>query len=275
MLRRIDAVVPAHDEEQLIGACLDALLVARDAVHRTRPDLEVGIIVVLDDCHDESERIVSERLAAVAGGSVAGRSGAGESAAGDSAVVVIGARNVGAARGAGVVTALDRGPAGLDERWIASTDADSRVPSDWFEVHAAAFDAGTDVLLGTVRPDFSDFSEHDVQRWRSTHPAGHLPGNIHGANLGIRADRLQALGSFSTAPEHEDVDLVERAGAAGLRIVPTLDGVVTTSGRRQGRTPAGYAAFLAAEYPLAPDAAVVTDAASAADAALADEVSAR
>lgn len=266
MLRRIDAVVPAHDEEQLIGACLDALLVARDAVHRSRPGLQVGIIVVLDDCHDDSERIVSERLAAAGpvGDEAVGDHAGGDEAGGDdapavrsmfdgtsdSAVVLIGARSVGAARGAGVETALHHRRVGLDERWIASTDADSRVPSDWFEVHAAAFDAGTDVLLGSVRPDFDDFSEQDVRRWNETHPAGHLPGNVHGANLGIRADRLQQLGGFSTAPEHEDVDLVERARAAGLEIIPTLDGVVATSGRRQGRTPAGYAAFLAAEYPL-------------------------
>lgn len=276
MLRRIDAVVPAHDEEQLIGACLDALLIAREAVLRTRPELEIGIIVVLDDCHDGSQRIVSERLAAAAvGDEMGGDDARARRSAGDSAVVVIGAGSVGAARGVGVEAALRRGRAALDERWIASTDADSRVPSDWFEVHAAAFDAGTDVLLGTVRPDFADFSEHDVQRWQSTHPAGHLPGNIHGANLGIRADRLQALGGFSAAPEHEDVDLVERARAAGLRIVPTLDGVVETSGRRQGRTPAGYAAFLAAEYPLSAGAGLGAGVPQGNGAALAGEVSAR
>ncbi|MBF4566478.1 glycosyltransferase family 2 protein [Plantibacter sp. VKM Ac-2876] len=240
MLRRIDAVVPAHDEEELIGACLDALLVARAVVLRRRPELQVGIVVVLDDCRDDTARIVRERLAGFDSE--------------EAVTVVIDERSVGAARRAGVAAAAGSGAAGsaaadVSERWIANTDADSRVPEDWFSVHADAFDDGVDVLLGTVRPDFTDFSEEDVERWSLTHPPGHLPGNVHGANLGVRADRLDELGGFRELAEHEDVDLVERARAAGLRVVPTLDAPVETSGRRRGRTPGGYAAFLAETYP--------------------------
>lgn len=235
MLRRIDAVVPAHDEEELIGACLDALVVARAAVLRRRPELQVGIVVVLDDCRDDTARIVRERLAGFDSE--------------EAVTVVIDERSVGAARRAGVAAAAGSGAADVSERWIANTDADSRVPEDWFSVHADAFDDGVDVLLGTVRPDFTDFSEEDVERWSLTHPPGHLPGNVHGANLGVRADRLDELGGFRELAEHEDVDLVERARAAGLRVVPTLDAPVETSGRRRGRTPGGYAAFLAETYP--------------------------
>lgn len=240
MLRRIDAVVPAHDEEELIGACLDALLVARAVVLRRRPELQVGIVVVLDDCRDDTARIVRERLAGF------------ESE--EAVTVVIDERSVGAGRRAGVAATAGSGAAGsgaadVSERWIANTDADSRVPEDWFSVHADAFDDGVDVLLGTVRPDFTDFSEDDIERWMETHPPGHLPGNVHGANLGVRADRLDDLGGFRELAEHEDVDLVERARAAGLRVVPTLDAPVETSGRRRGRTPGGYAAFLAETYP--------------------------
>ncbi|WP_411556812.1 glycosyltransferase [Plantibacter sp. MPB07] len=240
MLRRIDAVVPAHDEEELIGACLDALLVARAAVLRRRPELQVGIVVVLDDCRDDTARIVRERLAGFDPDEMV--------------TVVIDERSVGAARRAGVAAAMGSGIGGsgaadVSARWIANTDADSRVPEDWFSVHADAFDDGVDVLLGTVRPDFTDFSEDDVERWSLTHPPGHLPGNVHGANLGVRADRLDELGGFRELPEHEDVELVERARAAGLRVVPTLDAPVETSGRRRGRTPGGYAAFLAETYP--------------------------
>ncbi|WP_241160935.1 glycosyltransferase family 2 protein [Plantibacter sp. PA-3-X8] len=232
--------MPAHDEEELIGACLDALLVARAAVLRRRPELQVGIVVVLDDCRDDTARIVRERLAGFDPDEMV--------------TVVIDERSVGAARRAGVAAALGSGIGGsgaadVSARWIANTDADSRVPEDWFSVHADAFDDSVDVLLGTVRPDFTDFSEDDVERWSLTHPPGHLPGNVHGANLGVRADRLDELGGFRELPEHEDVELVERARAAGLRVVPTLDAPVETSGRRRGRTPGGYAAFLAETYP--------------------------
>jgi glycosyltransferase involved in cell wall biosynthesis len=246
MLRRIDVVVPAHDEEELIGACLDAVLVARTEVQRRRPGLQVGLVVVLDDCRDDTARIVMERLDGL--GADGGTGNGGGSAA--ASVVVIEERSVGAARRAGVDTATRLGEADPTERWIANTDADSRVPADWLSVHADAFDAGVDVLLGTVRPDFGDFSERDVERWLETHPAGHLPGNVHGANLGVRADRLEAIGGFRELAEHEDVDVVERARAAGFRVVPTLDGAVETSGRRRGRTPGGYAAFLAETYPI-------------------------
>ncbi|KQM17656.1 hypothetical protein ASF83_00570 [Plantibacter sp. Leaf171] len=247
MLRRIDVVVPAHDEEELIGACLDALLVARAEVQRRRPGLQVGLVVVLDDCRDDTARIVTERLDGLDDGAGGIGHDAGSAAA---SVVVIEERSVGAARRAGVDTATRLGDADPTERWIANTDADSRVPADWLSVHADAFDAGVDVLLGTVRPDFGDFSERDVERWLETHPAGHLPGNVHGANLGVRADRLEAIGGFRELAEHEDVDVVERARAAGFRVVPTLDGAVETSGRRRGRTPGGYAAFLAETYPI-------------------------
>ncbi|KQQ49695.1 MULTISPECIES: glycosyltransferase family 2 protein [unclassified Plantibacter] len=248
MLRRIDVVVPAHDEEELIGACLDALLVACAEVQRRRPGLQVGLVVVLDDCRDDTARIVEERLDGLDDGDGGGSGHDAGSAA--ASVVVIAERSVGAARRAGVDTATRLGEADPTERWIANTDADSRVPADWLSVHADAFDAGVDVLLGTVRPDFGDFSERDVERWLETHPAGHLPGNVHGANLGVRADRLEAIGGFRELAEHEDVDVVERARAAGFRVVPTLDGAVETSGRRRGRTPGGYAAFLAETYPI-------------------------
>jgi glycosyltransferase involved in cell wall biosynthesis len=231
---RIDVVVPAHDEATLIGASIGALLDAREHALAAEPLLEVGVTIVLDACTDGSRSVV-ERF----GGAVG--------------LVEIDARNVGAARRAGIAATTDHSTGvPLDRRWIANTDADSRVPADWLEAHLRAFERGTDVLLGTVRPDFADLDAAGRSRWLLSHPPGHLPGNVHGANLGIRLDRYELLGGFASLAEHEDVDLVARARTAGLAVRATLDSPVVTSGRRTGRTPGGYAQFLARIYGPAP-----------------------
>lgn len=227
---RIDVVVPVHDEEELVGACLDALARARDALMANDADVEVGIVLVLDACTDRTAGIVARSgLAAM--------------------VIEIAERNVGAARRAGTDAAgaavTDVAP---ERRWIAHTDADSRVDPRWLAVQLDALRSGVDVLLGTVRPDRRDFDDAGWRRWLDSHPPGHLPGNVHGANLGIRLDASDHLGGVAALAEHEDVDLVARARAAALDVRATAAAPVITSGRRVGRTPGGYAAFLAATY---------------------------
>ncbi len=229
---QVDAIVPAHDEEALIGPSIVALLAARDHARGLDHGITVALTVVLDACTDRTAGIVQGFSSEVT-------------------IVTVDARNVGAARRAGIDAALATvPPRSPGRRWIANTDGDSRVPLDWFVAHAAACRAGVDLLLGTVRPDADDFTPEDRRRWLDAHPPGHLPGNVHGANLGIRAGSYRALGGFAALAEHEDVDLVARARAAvpELRVEATLDAAVTTSGRRIGRTPGGYAAFLAATY---------------------------
>lgn len=236
---RIDVVLPAHDEEQLIGASLAALTTARERLAVERSDVEVGITVVLDACTDGTAAVVARWAEAATGGT----------ARTDVGMVEIAERNVGAARRAGVDRAASAATRVESERrWVATTDADSRVDPSWLLAHLDALDAGVDVLLGTVRPDDSDLDETGRRRWLETHPPGHLPGNVHGAHLGIRLDAYVRLGGFAALSEHEDVDLVARARHAGLEVRSTLDAPVITSGRRVGRTPGGYAAFLAATY---------------------------
>ena len=52
----IGVVVPVHDEEACLGACLDALRAAATCP-RLRGEA-VCIVIVLDACRDESQRIV-------------------------------------------------------------------------------------------------------------------------------------------------------------------------------------------------------------------------
>ncbi|SBS72065.1 glycosyltransferase family 2 protein [uncultured Microbacterium sp.] len=225
MTRRIDAVavvIPAHDEEELLGACLDsvavAVLAAQAVVER------VDVHVVLDACTDGSARI-----AAAAG----------------VPVTAIDARAVGVARAAGIAQALAALPDhDLRRIWTAHTDADSVVPPNWITHQLVHARRGADLVIGTVRPDFADLSPEQTAAWWATHTPGVANGHVHGANLGIRASALIGVGGFPPAPAHEDVRVAELIRQAGGRVVATDAAWVSTSGRREGRAPEGYARYL-------------------------------
>ncbi|WP_375385724.1 glycosyltransferase [uncultured Microbacterium sp.] len=231
---RVIVVVPVHDEEELLDACLSALEVAVARAERTGIACEVR--VVLDDCADASALVARRHPFTVS---------------------TISASRVGAARAHGASAALAElggadpptvDPPALDLHrvWIANTDADSRVPPSWIVAHARLAAFGADVVLGAVRPDFADLTPVHRRHWLRTHPRGVPTGNVHGANLGIRADAYLAAGGFAAVAEHEDVGLVERARRAGARVQASASPEVVTSGRQVGRTPGGYAGFIRA-----------------------------
>ena len=223
-------VIPAHDEEDLIGSCLDAI---RNAVAAAR-DLvdQVSVHVALDACSDATARI------AVAAGAE---------------VIVPGARGVGAARAEGVAAALAaHAHVPLRRLWIAHTDADSVVPPHWLTHQWELASAGADIVVGTVRPDFRDLTAEQTTAWWATHVPGTANGHVHGANLGTRASTLVLAGGFEPVLEHEDVLLVAEARGPGARIVASDAAWVRTSGRAVGRTAGGYAGYLREQLiPLA------------------------
>jgi glycosyltransferase involved in cell wall biosynthesis len=231
-------VIPARNEEELVGACLRA--VARAVAHThtvlgERAPL-IRVEFVADHCTDSTAVVArgfdGVRVLERATGAPVG--------------------NVGAARAAGVTAGLDQIAGPRDRVWLAHTDADSRVPENWIVEQLAMAADGADLMVGTVRPDFADLSPSQVMRWNATHFPGQPNGHVHGANLGIRADLYLAAGGFLPQSEHEDVDLARRALLAGARSVPTDCCEVITSGRSVGRTPGGYAAFLRSQGTVAP-----------------------
>ena len=147
---------------------------------------------------------------------------------------------VGLARAIGCEAAL-RDP---EVGWLACTDADSVVPANWLQVQRRLADSGSDVVVGTVRPDFTDLTELQTRAWLATHQPGVANGHVHGANLGISAAAYLTAGGFAPVSEHEDNDLVARLAAAGFTVTPTAAIEVMTSGRTFGRTPGGYARYL-------------------------------
>jgi glycosyltransferase involved in cell wall biosynthesis len=115
----IGVVVPAHNEEDHLGACLASLRRSGSS-----PQLQgeaVMIVVALDSCTDRSESIARKC---------------------DAKVVSVHGHNAGVARAAGAELALQSGA-----RWLAFTDADSVVAQNWLCSQLAL---QTDAVCGTV-----------------------------------------------------------------------------------------------------------------------------
>jgi glycosyltransferase involved in cell wall biosynthesis len=211
VLTRLADVVPAHNEQDLLPGCLAALRAAGPA----------EVIVVADACTDDTAR-----LAAKAGAEV----------------VTVSAGNVGRARAAGMAYALRHGGAGL---WLATTDADSRVPPGWLAWHTRHAALGTDMLVGTVEVgDWSPWPE--TVRYAYERGYRTTPDHVHGANLGCSAEAYEGIGGFAGLDHDEDRDLVTRATRAGLRVRYDAACPVRTSARRVARAPEGFATHLAA-----------------------------
>ena len=210
----IGVVIPAHNEEHHIGACLASLRLA--AAFPQLAGEQVMPVVVLDTCTDDTESV-----AAAAG----------------VRTVRLRARNVGRARAVGARLALDAGA-----RWLAFTDADSVVAPDWL---AAQLGLGTDAVCGTVTVD--DWSEHDRairERHLATYQDRDGHRHVHGANLGVSAPAYRRAGGFPPLVCHEDVALVRALQAIGATIAWSAALRVVTSARRKWRAPGGFSATL-------------------------------
>ena len=240
----IDVVIPARNEEALVGACLASVVEAARFVRVVRGDLapSIRITLVADSCTDAT-RAVSERWPGVR-------------------VEEIAVACVGAARAHGVRVAAADSP-GHGRHWIANTDADSVVPRSWLAHQLVLAEAGFELVVGTVRPTMSELTPDQRELWLGAHVRGKPNGHVHGANLGFRLDAYLAAGGYLDQSEHEDNDLVDRMVARGVAVVASDEAEVVTSGRRYGRTPGGYAGYLRAlDHPVA---AVITGADRARD----------
>ncbi|WP_198954729.1 glycosyltransferase family 2 protein [Kineosporia sp. R_H_3] len=229
-LRQMWAVVPAHDEAERLGRCLDAL--DRAVTTARAAGIAAGVVVVLDACTDGSQALC------------AGRPGV---------VVVRGDwRRVGAARAAGCARALDlagRAAVPPDEVWLACTDADSAVPFDWLTHHARLADRGADAVRGTVAvTGWAGWPAGVAAAYRAGYAAGYRGGDVHahvhGANLGVRGSAYLAAGGFPALACHEDVVLVDALVAGGAHVVATGHAAVRTSARARGRAPEGFSGHL-------------------------------
>lgn len=216
-------VIPAHNEAAVLPRCLRGITTA--AACWQGPVL---VVVVLDSCDDSSAQL-------------AGQFGC------DVHFVSVEAGNVGASRAAGFSYAHSLSNHVDDSRvWYATTDADSRVDPDWLLRQTAP---AADMVLGVVR--VADWRHHPaalVRRYLHAYESDMRGSNghnhIHGANMGFRADAYWRVGGFHPLTTGEDVELVERFETASYRIRRDPSLSVTTSARRNGRAPGGFASYL-------------------------------
>ncbi|MEC5405449.1 glycosyltransferase [Paraburkholderia sp. MPAMCS5] len=206
----IGVIVPAHNEQALLADCLVALAEASQ-----RPELEgeaVRIVVVLDDCKDGS-------------GDIAHAHGV--------ETLTVKARNVGIARALGADHLLAAGA-----RWLAFTDADSRVSPGWL---AAQLALDADAVCGSIAVDDWSDHPHSVRDYfRKTYKDADGHRHVHGANLGVSADAYRRAGGFPPLACSEDVALVDRLIAIGARIAWSAAPRVITSARAAARARGGF-----------------------------------
>ncbi|WP_218221197.1 glycosyltransferase [Nesterenkonia sp. Act20] len=225
-------VIPAHDEAATVLAAVTAVRAAADHAGAL-----VHLIVVADACSDATAALAREAGAEV---------------------LEIDAHNVGAARAAGFrhgLRATAPGPGSLRPGsqtaapWLATTDADSQVPLDWFSRQSAHRNRGADVVIGTVSLDPRVGKDALGRAWACDYTGKFIAGghgHIHGANLAFSAESYREVQGFRSLEADEDVDLVHRFRAAGARIATATDMPVLTSRRTNGRVPRGFAQTLAA-----------------------------
>lgn len=230
-------VIPACNEAERIGACLDAL-----AAQEGRRDCAFHVCV--NNTEDDTAAIVRDRarqhgLALVLSEIWLPRGG------------------VGRARRLGHLLAMRFSPQATA---FLSTDADCQAEPGWIGAMRAALETHPAVLGrieglddlppemlekvrrgGQIEDDYMRLSM-EFARLVSEDEATSIGLNTAGgANLGIRRAVYRAVGGFRALPSREDRDLIDRVMAAGYRPARAEEAVVRASMRPEGRAPGGMA----------------------------------
>ncbi|MGQ0660687.1 glycosyltransferase [Sphingosinicella sp.] len=202
----ISLVIPAHNEEAYIGACLDAVM--QHVAERV-----CEIIVVDNDSNDGTAEIVRryERVTYVFEPSK------------------------------GITKARQRGYQSARGDILAFADADTIPPAGWIERIDEQFhqDAGLACISGPYRYyDLPRLQQSIASAWFvAARPLYRVFGYlVVGGNFAIRRSALDAMGGFDATIEFygEDADIARRARKFG-RVLFTPRLVMPTSGRRLKR----------------------------------------
>ena len=238
---RASVVVPARDEEDLIGACLRALA----AQTGVGPE-EYEVILVLDRCTDGTEARAAEVAAAHPGLRLYTLPGPGAGS--------------GLARRAGMETACKRlqnvrGPDGL----ICSTDADTVVAPDWVAAQLDAVEEGARAIGGRIDLADTDTLPPGVLHWHVENSRLRYQRllaqperggktehwQFSGASLALTAESYRRVGGLRPLESLEDEHLEAALRENGVPIERLLSVRVTTSARLKGRASRGLSHDLA------------------------------
>jgi glycosyltransferase involved in cell wall biosynthesis len=225
----VGVVMPVHNEEELLDAALTSLEMA--FAELSGWGLQQRVVIVLDSCVDESARVAKHWIHQLRRRQRTLKA----------TIVTSSHRNVGLARQLGCSALLERW-ADVDQAriWLATTDADSRVPQDWLRTQVLRHEAGVDVWCGRV--SVVDWSNHLVETatlWQSAYEAEPQP--VHGTSLGFSAKMYCAAGGFRALHSGEDRALRRELANIGAVVHYDSSLRVQTSGRRKARAPLGFA----------------------------------
>ncbi|WP_168582998.1 glycosyltransferase [Gephyromycinifex aptenodytis] len=234
---RIAVAIPAHEEAELISSCVHAVLRAIAHAQRVGAADRALVLVAAHRCTDETAaraREAMQRLPRQVAAIVVPDDGPGP---------------VGAVRHRLVTRAAEH-PWITPEAWVFSTDADSRVPTDWVTgLLAAAQHSRADAVAGLVALQGWHADEAARAAYERIVAAG-IHGSSHdhayAANLAVRLSAYTAVGGFPPAPHGEERELLQALRAAGHTVATPHAPIVLTSARMPGRADHGLGALLAA-----------------------------
>lgn len=178
----VGVVIPVHNEEELLDAALTSL--ERAFAELSGWGLHLRVVIVLDSCVDESARVAKHWIHQILRRQPSLKA----------TIVTTSRRNVGLARQLGCSSLLERW-ADVDRSriWLATTDADSRVPQSWLRSQVIDHEAGVDVWCGRVSViEWSNYLVETTTIWQSAYEAEPCP--VHGTNLGFNAKMYCAAG---------------------------------------------------------------------------------
>lgn len=227
----LGVVIPANNERYHIAT---AVRCVRNALENGGVASASRWIVVVDDSSTDSTADTARRAVGPAGEVLTGSFG-----------------SAGAARRAGFdqLLRVAKDCEDIEHVWLATTDADSRVPLNWLAGHLRWWREGVDAVAGMVQPiwepDDSRTLRHRYDEMMERLGTGHGHPNVYGANLGFTAGAYLRAGGMPPMLTGEDHEMWGALLATGARVVSTADDPVATSSRQNGRAPEGYAALLA------------------------------
>ena len=224
----VAVVVPARDEAGSIAACVQSVVAACEQCSAR----ERWIVVVADQCDDDTAELALNTLGPL-GEVIQSRRGA-----------------AGAARRLGCAAALRRFSGQgyrANEIWLANTDADTSVPTDWLEQQLTLARGGARAVAGTVSIPSLRHHGRDIAHLLMSDYLVQVDGShshVHGANFGVAAEAYLDVGGWSDARLAEDHCLWERLRARGWPLMATAGLCVQTSARLRGRAAGGFASTL-------------------------------